>query len=69
MDDVPDDFRFVTCKLRTVVWKGEPILLTDLSVEIDGEVYGARCGGWLNRFEVERVARNTVRKVKQGIWL
>lgn len=67
MDDVPDDFRFVTCKLRTVVWKGEPILLTDLSVEIGGEVYGARIHGWLGRFDVERYARNTLRSLRKEI--
>lgn len=42
---------------------------TDLSLEIGGEVYGARVHGWLGRFDVERYAKNTLHAIRKEIGL
>lgn len=55
-----DTFRIVHLAHRSVPTPLGVGSFTDLSLEIGGEVYGARVHGWLGRFDIERFARNTV---------
>jgi hypothetical protein len=62
-----DDYKIVHLSHRSIQteWGLKPF--TDLSLEVGGEVYGARIHGWLGRFDVERYARNTLRSLRKEI--
>lgn len=64
-----DEVKIVHMALRSIDTEWGPKPFTDLSLEIDGEVYGARVHGWLGRFDVERYAKNTLHAIRKEIGL